>query len=312
MFKILSFFLCMSAFSSFACNMSGVIGEISKYHGPAWETFKKTSGCSSSQIKNHLRPIIEDHERYLGDYDYGLRALLYRNAVKSYGEFVSVDKATGSLSPEDKEFYENFYENPRSYLGEDLFTRDDDSFRIKILESMKNTGSLDALDFFADLVGDENTPPFLAKEAYEFGEMLINGQKRIQRKEGDRIYEEDYYANLKNKIEKRFSDKRRVDDTVKRFEESSKEFFANASGDEIRSRVIQSMGFDSQGNRGPSSEPELSKLTMHNHHHGDNDEKTRKPQSLEEEHSAKIPWYYILTLILAIVGLVGFFIFRRK
>lgn len=192
-------------------NNQPIINEISKFHGADWKNVIQTGICSSSQVREHLKNIISNHNNYLATYPVENRGVLYRNAVKEFGSF-SDTNSYGEISNEDQEFLSDSYLNSRKLIGEEMFKDpylNQDmvhaSFQTNYLESIKNTGSLSALDIYADLLeqGDAISD-FQLNNIAQFIENIIEGQEENLKRTGDQREGSDYFPNLDQHISKRY------------------------------------------------------------------------------------------------------------
>jgi hypothetical protein len=180
-----------------ACDKSLIISEIAKWHGPEWSLLLKSSSCSNASIKNHLRLILANPQESLSAFDAGNQQFLYRNAVKSFGHFSSDNN--------DLSFISKIY-NDQNHTLQNLFGENANLFRITVLESMANTGNLEALDFFQKIMENDNNVLFLQQRAADFALWVLDGSPY---KEGDllggsRDFAEHYYPNLNGSAEERF------------------------------------------------------------------------------------------------------------
>jgi len=151
------------------CNSKIVINELAKFHGPEWSEVSKI--CAKTDIKKYLRIIIEKPNASLSNYDPSQISFLYRNAVKSYGHFTTLE--TGSIAVSDRNFLSDLYKDQFGTI-QSLFGHQSDFFKINILEAFANTGSLDALDFYTSILEQEDVL-FLQQYAAEYATWVLDG-----------------------------------------------------------------------------------------------------------------------------------------
>lgn len=178
------------------CEKKEVISEISKFHGPEWSSFISNSNCTNSQIKSHLKAIITSPSTELSQYDQGLRQFLFRNAIKSYGHFGPTN--------EDLNYISKIYNDESGHLKK-LFGENVNLFRPTILESLANTGNIEALDFYQKILENDKNVLYLQKAAADFAFWILEGSPFDENQQlgGSRQFAEMYFPNLKHNAETR-------------------------------------------------------------------------------------------------------------
>lgn len=199
--KVLFLSLNFFSVSTYAsnCQLATIKTEVSKFHGPEWS--KISSQCSQIEIKTHLKKLINNPKESLAEYDTEQQKFIFRNAVKSYGHFGS--------QTSDLNFLSSIY-NDHNHVVNGLFGTDANFFRITILESMANTGNIDALNFFEKILANDHNVLFLQQSALDFSTWILNGSPLLSDEmntQGSKIYADVFAPNLINSAEKRFKDR---------------------------------------------------------------------------------------------------------
>ncbi|MCB9094813.1 MAG: hypothetical protein H6621_07070 [Halobacteriovoraceae bacterium] len=226
MFKLLASLIILLSSQAQACPVSGVVGELSNWHDANWSLFMKKTGCTREQIKENLKRIIDDPNspETLGEYK--TKSFIYNKAISFLGNFTDFDPVSGGLDQETKDYLKDLYENLHEKMqglfpgvsGQE-YNSMVNSVKYEIVETIKNTGSLEALELYSDFLKNE-TDPFLAKSIVEYADILRD-KYEVQQfdKTDDRRDSEQYYPNLDKDIYDRFTgvDDRLIDEAYQKF-----------------------------------------------------------------------------------------------
>ena len=176
-----------------ACDLSTIKTEISKYHGTEWGSI--IPPCKKETIKTHLNDIIRDPRNVLKEFTKEHQAFLYRNAVQSYGHFATTDADVHNLSNLFNEQNGNF----------EKYFKDSSKFaKLIVLESIANTGSPEGLDFFKQILENEDSELFYQNSAAEYALWILDGvPKSVYEREGNGL---NYYPNISTNARQRFAD----------------------------------------------------------------------------------------------------------
>jgi hypothetical protein len=339
---LLSIFIFLSIYQSFGCSFDTIQKELAKIHGPNWEYLKKSQNCTNQQLFKELKSVIKNHEKKIGTYDLTTtRGLLYRNAVRSIGHFAQINQE-GVVSEKQMEFFENFYQAPNQYLNglyKTKFTPYENTvnlFKSQIIDSIKSTGSVSAIDFFHDIIENEEMP-FLVQDAGKAIVEILYGREEYHAEgQGDRQHEAPYTPYLDQEIAQRFKnlDQDMLKDKISAVNDSI-EIYLKKSGNQYPVLVADLKKVRKQMNqfvtgttpkkekkRGISSEDfVLTRNQIQNHahdrdhHHGHKQttkEQERDPAAFEDNSNAFNLWdYKVVFIILAVLLFFVRFFFKK-
>lgn len=323
------FFVSFS--NALTCSKDLIIAEVTKFHGPEWKSLLMKTACNESNIRSHLKSIIQSPDAELSAYDQGAKQFIYRNALKSFGHF--------GTSNEDLNFISKIY-NDNSGRLQKLFGENANLFRSTILEAMANTGNIEALDFFQKILENDNNVLYLQQSAADFAFWILEGSPFDENQQlgGSRIYAEIYYPNLRTSAEERFKGNEQALDALREKKLNlalhlkdminRKEYFKEimpslekllSSLENKKQRTPQSVqpsvvSNDDHNNPENGNKHNLSSFQTDHHDTKNNSSTKRVPASENdfENQDSQISFNFYLKLIIFIIFVVFVFYFTRK
>lgn len=188
--------ICFSETNTLACNQNIIIGEVAKIHGPDWKAIMPP--CNKEKIKGYLQKIIQHPSQILKVYSQEHQSFIYKNALNSYGHF--------GTNNDDVNFVSGLYHDPHKDMQK-YFGESSKFVKIVVLESLANTGSLEALSIYQKILEHEDSPLFMQKNAADFALWILDGvpKEYLNNKEGSNVYSVGFYPNILSNASTRFA-----------------------------------------------------------------------------------------------------------
>lgn len=167
-------------------------------HGTNWKSISQSFTGNENTLRQTLREIIAKPEKFFPN-EANLQYLAKSNAISGYGIICKKDKTSNALDPSEINFYKDLLDH------ETDSTENFDNYKVSIFNSLKNTGTYDALKILYD-ESNKETDPYYLQTIYEQSSYLLQGQPKFETM-GDLIYTTQYYPNL----EKPFYEREQAD-----------------------------------------------------------------------------------------------------
>jgi hypothetical protein len=186
--------LTFAVFSFASLAMSDV--ELGNYltsiHDVSWKELqqKYNAGVSDPKsFKDKIKSIINNPKEELPQLDSLQNRLAWENAIRGYGHLVSTN-SLGNLISSEQIFYKNLQNKLSKY--------EDEFGKIAYIESLKNTGTSDALGMLGDFAQEDNST-WLSMKALDAASRILEGETSFENV-GDLAYIPFYYPNLEEKF----------------------------------------------------------------------------------------------------------------
>ncbi len=180
--------LILSANSLFAAALTDT--ELGRYltsiHDVDWKTLTERYSQNPQALKNRLALIIANPQKELPQLDGFQNRFAWENAIRGYGHLADRN-SKGNLSSSEVKYYQQIQTRVEKY--------EDNYGKIALIESLKNTGTADALRMLGKMAQEENEL-WLSTKALDAASKILEGETSLGA-QGDLAYVPFYYPNLK-------------------------------------------------------------------------------------------------------------------